>query len=70
MILNSGRWVNVRLDILGSLFASGLASYLIYGRTLPTAADTGFSLTMAVGFSGMILWWVRVLNVFEVSGIR
>ena len=25
---------------------------------------------MAVGFSGMILWWVRCLNEFEVSGNR
>jgi hypothetical protein len=23
---------------------------------------------MAVGFSSMILWWVRILNEFEVSG--
>lgn len=24
----------------------------------------------AVGFSGMILWWVRIFNEFEVSGAR
>lgn len=27
-----------------------------------------FSLFILVGFSGMILWWVRTLNEFEVSG--
>lgn len=42
------RWVSLRVDILGGLFAAGLAAYLIYvpnERALPS--DTGFSLTMA-----------------------
>ena len=26
--------------------------------------------TGVVGFSGMILWWVRILNEFEVAGER
>jgi hypothetical protein len=39
--------------------------YLVYGRPDENASDTGFSITMAVTFSGMILWWVRVLNEFE-----
>ncbi|KAH9028046.1 hypothetical protein EDB83DRAFT_2526408 [Lactarius deliciosus] len=50
------------------LFAASLAAYLIYlpnERSLPS--DTGFSLTMAIGFSSLILWWVRNLNNFEVS---
>ncbi|KAI9449921.1 hypothetical protein BJY52DRAFT_1227472 [Lactarius psammicola] len=53
------RWISLRIDFLGGLFAAGLAAYLIYvprERSLPS--DTGFSLTMAIGFSGMILWWV------------
>ncbi|EIM92492.1 uncharacterized protein STEHIDRAFT_127305 [Stereum hirsutum FP-91666 SS1] len=67
---NLNRWICVRIDTLGGLFAAGLAAYLIYGPAKDTmhASDTGFSLTMAVGFSGLILWWVRVLNEFEVSG--
>ncbi|KAH8986104.1 hypothetical protein EDB92DRAFT_1818416 [Lactarius akahatsu] len=51
------RWISLRIDFLGGLFAAGLAAYLIYvpnERSLPS--DTGFSLTMAIGFSGMILW--------------
>ncbi|KAL0950645.1 hypothetical protein HGRIS_007433 [Hohenbuehelia grisea] len=64
---NLNRWVCVRIDLLGCLFTSGLAAYLVYGRT-QTAANTGFSLNMAVGFSSMILWWVRVFNEFEVQG--
>ena len=35
-----------------------------------SAANVGFSLNMAVGFSSMIMWWVRCLNEFEVSGNR
>ncbi|KAH8986094.1 hypothetical protein EDB92DRAFT_1949372 [Lactarius akahatsu] len=53
------RWINLRIDFLGGLFAASLAAYLIYvpdERSLPL--DTGFSLTMAIGFSGLILWWV------------
>ncbi|KAI9436510.1 hypothetical protein BJY52DRAFT_1230473 [Lactarius psammicola] len=53
------RWSSLRIDFLGGLFAAGLAAYLIYvprERSLPS--DTGFFLTMAIGFSGMILWWV------------
>ncbi|KAI9434147.1 hypothetical protein H4582DRAFT_2112597 [Lactarius indigo] len=65
---NMNRWINLRIDFLGGLFAASLAAYLIYvphERSLPS--DTGFSLTMAIGFSSMILWWVRNLNDFEVS---
>jgi hypothetical protein len=42
------RWISLRIDFLGGLFAAGLAAYLIYvphQRVLPS--DTGFSLTMA-----------------------
>ncbi|KAH9166021.1 hypothetical protein EDB89DRAFT_2115943 [Lactarius sanguifluus] len=65
---NMNRWISLRIDFLGGLFAAGLAAYLIYvpnERSLPS--DTGFSLTMAIGFSGMILWWVRIFNDFEVN---
>lgn len=64
------RWVCVRIDVLGALFSSGLAAYLVYGgKALPQASNTGFSLNMAVGFSSLILSWVRILNEFEVSGM-
>lgn len=51
------------------MFTACLAAYLVYGRNVaPGASNTGFSLNMAVGFSSLILWWVRDLNEFEVSG--
>ncbi|KAI9509765.1 hypothetical protein F5148DRAFT_1275094 [Russula earlei] len=65
---NMNRWISLRIDFLGGLFAAGLAAYLIYipnNHVLPS--DTGFLLTMAIGFSGMILWWVRMYNEVEVN---
>ncbi|KAI0677672.1 hypothetical protein C8Q78DRAFT_1003851 [Trametes maxima] len=64
---NLNRWVSIRIEALGALFAACLAAYLVYGSHA-RAANTGFSLNMAVGFSGMILWWIRILNDFEVNG--
>ncbi|KAI0711030.1 hypothetical protein C8T65DRAFT_739602 [Cerioporus squamosus] len=64
---NLNRWVSVRIEALGALFASCLAAYLVYFSNA-RAANTGFSLNMAVGFSSMILWWIRILNEFEVNG--
>ncbi|KAI5124482.1 hypothetical protein M0805_008364 [Coniferiporia weirii] len=65
---NLNRWVCIRMDTLGGIFAAGLAAYLVYGERLDMPSNTGFSLNMAVGFSSMILWWVRILNDFEVNG--
>ncbi|KZO93694.1 ATP-binding cassette transporter [Calocera viscosa TUFC12733] len=65
---NLNRWISVRIDVLGGIFAAGLAAYLVYGQAGAGASNIGFSLNMAVGFSGMILWWVRVLNEFEIAG--
>ncbi|OSD04422.1 multidrug resistance-associated ABC transporter [Trametes coccinea BRFM310] len=64
---NLNRWVSVRIESLGALFAACLAAYLVYGSHA-RAASTGFSLNMAVGFAGIILWWIRILNEFEVNG--
>jgi len=61
------RWVCIRIDTLGAAFTAALAGYLVYAKSA-TASNTGFSLNMAVGFSGMILWWVRMLNELEVNG--
>lgn len=62
------------MDTIGALFSSGLAVYLVYGTGAiyrpGYAAEIGFSLNMAVGFSSMILLWVRILNDFEISGNR
>jgi len=64
---NLNRWVSLRIDTVGGLFAAGLGIYLVYFQK-NSASNIGFSLNMAVGFSAMILWWIRVLNDFEVQG--
>ncbi|KAJ7088653.1 multidrug resistance-associated ABC transporter, partial [Mycena epipterygia] len=67
---NLNRWVAVRLELLGTLFTTALAAYLVYFQK-QEASNAGFSLTMtllsAVGFSGMILVWIRCFNDFEVQ---
>ena len=61
------RWVSVRIECLSALYATALAVYLVY-FTKVNPSNIGFSLNMAVSFSSMILWWVRMFNEFEVSG--
>ncbi|KAI0742214.1 hypothetical protein C8Q80DRAFT_1186678 [Daedaleopsis nitida] len=64
---NLNRWISIRIDILSAAFAASLAAYLVYGSGAG-AADTGFSLNVAVGFTSLILWWIRILNDLEVEG--
>lgn len=64
---NLNRWICVRVDGLGAAFAASLAFYLVYIRG-GSAATTGFTLSMAISFSGIIIWWIRILNEFEVAG--
>ncbi|KAI0076652.1 P-loop containing nucleoside triphosphate hydrolase protein [Panus rudis PR-1116 ss-1] len=61
------RWIGFRMDLLAALFAAALATYMTYGHR-NTASATGFSLNMAVSFSGAILWWVRWFNIVETRG--
>ncbi|KAH8086658.1 multidrug resistance-associated ABC transporter [Cristinia sonorae] len=65
---NLNRWVGIRSSTLAGIFSAGLAAYLVYGPQRNNASTTGFALTMAVGFSTMILWFVRLLNMAEVEG--
>ncbi|PCH35077.1 hypothetical protein WOLCODRAFT_155747 [Wolfiporia cocos MD-104 SS10] len=61
------RWISVRVDAFGAVFTASLAIYLVYGRTYD-ASSIGFSLNMAVTFGELIIWWIRVLTEFEISG--
>ncbi|KAJ6585523.1 multidrug resistance-associated ABC transporter [Mycena capillaripes] len=64
---NLNRWVTVRIDFLGALFAAALAYYVVYFQS-ERPYKIGFSLNMALGFANMILNWVRMLSQFEVQG--
>ncbi|EGO28521.1 hypothetical protein SERLADRAFT_354415 [Serpula lacrymans var. lacrymans S7.9] len=69
MFYNLNRWVGIRIDAFSAMFSASLAAYLTYGNSLASASDIGFSLNMAVGFSTMMLWWVRMMNDIEVNGM-
>ncbi|KIJ45712.1 hypothetical protein M422DRAFT_29796 [Sphaerobolus stellatus SS14] len=64
---NCNRWISFRIDAIGSTFTAALSWYLIYDKDSRTAGDAGFSLTMAILFAEIILWWIRYLNDFEVE---
>ncbi len=83
-VYNLNRWVCVRLDIIAALFAASLAAYLVYfqkhsasnvGFSLNMAGEQKCYLLLdyvahpiVVGFSSLILHWVRSLNILEVEG--
>ncbi|THH21507.1 hypothetical protein EUX98_g8371, partial [Antrodiella citrinella] len=60
------RWMAVRIEAIGSLFAAGIAAYLVYGTGV-SASNTGFALNMAVGFCELIRWWIYGANRIEVQ---
>ncbi|GAW02588.1 P-loop containing nucleoside triphosphate hydrolase protein [Lentinula edodes] len=62
---NLNRWIDVRLDLLGNVFSASLAAYLVY-VSHGQAATIGFSLNMAVMFSSSILYYIRIMNMFQV----
>ncbi|KAJ7754435.1 multidrug resistance-associated ABC transporter [Mycena metata] len=64
---NLNRWVVIRIDVLGALFATSLAYYVVYFQSA-RPFNVGFSLNMAIGFAEVILNWVRLINQFEVQG--
>ncbi|ESK84755.1 hypothetical protein Moror_568 [Moniliophthora roreri MCA 2997] len=64
---NLNRWIDIRVDAIANTFTTALAAYLIYlGHHNPS--NTGYSLNMAVGFSGRVLLWIRFMNMFEIRG--
>ncbi|KAJ7747993.1 hypothetical protein B0H14DRAFT_3096981 [Mycena olivaceomarginata] len=59
-------WVAIRVDFLGAIFSAGLATYLVYIKHT-SAGDTGFLLNMAITFTSLLLWVVKIVNDFEVQ---
>ncbi|KAJ7072752.1 P-loop containing nucleoside triphosphate hydrolase protein [Mycena amicta] len=64
---NLNRWIACRSDILGGVFTSLLATYLVYIRK-ENAVTTGFILNTMFGYSMMVLLWVRYFNTVELDG--
>ncbi|KIK69636.1 hypothetical protein GYMLUDRAFT_236138 [Collybiopsis luxurians FD-317 M1] len=67
---NLNRWIAIRADTLAGIFTAGLGAYLIYGNGGTSPANTGFSMTMAVKFTSLILTWVRLFNATELEANR
>ncbi|KAJ7185322.1 multidrug resistance-associated ABC transporter [Mycena filopes] len=61
------RWVGIRIDILGALFAASLTAYLVYIKQ-SSAGETGFLVNQAITFCELLLWTVRYVNEFEIQG--
>ncbi|KAL0059597.1 hypothetical protein AAF712_013648 [Marasmius tenuissimus] len=65
-LFNTERWMPVRIDVLGALFSSSLAVYLVYSRDVD-ASTAGFSLNMAVTLTGAILYVLFIFNDLQVQ---
>ncbi|PPR05406.1 hypothetical protein CVT24_008020 [Panaeolus cyanescens] len=63
---NLNRWIGIRADYLAALFSAALATYLVYFCSVG-AANTGFTLNMAVDLCSSMLWGVRLFNELEVQ---
>ncbi|EJC98299.1 P-loop containing nucleoside triphosphate hydrolase protein [Fomitiporia mediterranea MF3/22] len=57
----TARWVSIRMDGLGAIFAGSVAAYLVYGEHVE-AGYAGFTLSVVLQFSRLILSWVRLLE--------
>ncbi|KAF7364887.1 Multidrug resistance-associated ABC transporter protein [Mycena venus] len=64
---NFDRWVSVRIDSLGAIFSAALATYLVYIKHT-SAGDSGFLLNMAITFTSLLLWVVRLTNDLQLEG--
>lgn len=56
LTFNTNRWSNLRLDFLACIFSTLVSIYLIYGPSRRDASTIGFTLSVTVSFSSMILW--------------
>ncbi|KAF9062353.1 P-loop containing nucleoside triphosphate hydrolase protein [Rhodocollybia butyracea] len=61
---NLQRWMALRMHIISALFIGLLTWYLVYMKN-DTASNTGFSINMAVTFTGAIFGWVIQMNMLE-----
>ncbi|KAG6813437.1 hypothetical protein H0H92_011134 [Tricholoma furcatifolium] len=62
------RWISVRVDALGGLFAALLGVHYVYYNGTVSASNSAFTLSLAVGFGRMVLGFVQFLNMFESNG--
>lgn len=64
---NINRWISIRIDSLGALFAGVVATYVTYSDQIDPGS-AGFTLNVVLSFTGLILIWVRYYNLLEIEG--
>ncbi|KAI5122628.1 hypothetical protein M0805_008717 [Coniferiporia weirii] len=60
------RWVSIRVDSLGAVFSGVVSAYLVYGGRIG-AGTAGFTLSVVLSFTRIILFWVRIYNLLEIQ---
>ncbi|KIK53742.1 hypothetical protein GYMLUDRAFT_178425, partial [Collybiopsis luxurians FD-317 M1] len=65
---NLQRWMAIRMHVISALFIGSLTWYLVYVKK-DTASNTGFSINMAVTFTGAIFGWIININMLEGQSI-
>ncbi|TCD68042.1 hypothetical protein EIP91_011586 [Steccherinum ochraceum] len=60
------RWMAIRMETVTIAFVTGVAIYLFYGRDV-SASNTGFALNMAIGFCGLVKFWIFAANYVEIQ---
>lgn len=63
---SQNRWISIRLNIIGNTLSAGLAAYLVYFQD-ESAANTGFSLSMAGGLF-FLFCDIFLLTSFSLAG--
>lgn len=61
------RWIALRIDALSGLFAACVSAYLVYGGRV-SAGQAGFTISVVLGFSRQMTWWIRWYNLVEIEG--
>ena len=61
------RWISVRIDTLGGIFAAAVSAYFVYASGI-TAGYAGFTLSLVLDLSRQVLFWVRIYNLLEIEG--
>lgn len=57
----------MRIDTLSGIFAASVSAYLVYGGKV-SAGAAGFTISVVLGFSRQMIWWVRIYNLLEIQG--
>ncbi|KLO18951.1 P-loop containing nucleoside triphosphate hydrolase protein [Schizopora paradoxa] len=65
-LYDNNRWISVRVESLGGLFAAAVSVYFIYGSNLP-AGYIGFTLSIVVNFADIVRDWVGSYNNLELQ---